>query len=228
MSRGYSVKITANGYTTASALDQWQWGIHWADPSAVPTTTFALPTSAQLGTLFNGALKTFHQSADLAISKAANLKSIKAALIGPDGNYAAEPVLYEGTATPGTAPGTTDQPVPPQVALAVTLWSGQTLGTQNYGRFYLPMPCMPLDLTTAGFSAATSAAICTATKTYITAVTTLLRPLGGSNGNLSASIMPSDPSKTPKVAFYVRVGQLKDTQRRRRNALRENPSVLAL
>ena len=228
MSRGYSVKITAQGHTTASALDQWQWGIHWADPSAVPTTTFTLPTSVQLGTLFNGALKTFHQSADLALSKAANLKSIKAALIGPDGKYAAEPIIYEGAATPGTAPGTTDQPVPPQVALAVTLWSGATLGTQNYGRFFLPMPCMPLDLTTAGFSGATATAIATAAKTYITAVTTLLRPLGASNTNLSASIMPADASKTPKVAFYVRVGQLKDTQRRRRNALRENPSVVAL
>ena len=228
MSRGYSVKITAQGYTTASALDQWQWGIHWADPSGVPTTTFTLPTSAQLGTLFNGALKTFHQGADLAISKAANLKSVKAALIGPDGAYAAEPVRYEGTATPGTAPGTTDQPVPPQVALAVTLWSGQTLGKQNYGRFYLPMPCMPLDLTTAAFSAATATGVCTSAKTYITAVTTMLRPLGGSNTNLSASIMPADSTKTPKVAFYVRVGQLKDTQRRRRNSLRENPSVLAL
>ena len=80
----------------------------------------------------------------------------------------------------------------------------------------------------AGFSGATATAIATAAKTYITAVTTLLRPLGASNTNLSASIMPADASKTPKVAFYVRVGQLKDTQRRRRNALRENPSVVAL
>jgi len=151
-----------------------------------------------------------------------SLAAVKAAAIGTDGHYVAEPLLWiDDDPTSGTVIGN-----PIQVTTVASLRSGATLGTGNYGRMYLPHFYMSqltanphADSTQiAGLALAVADFISACTEEINTVVTAPLYP----------AIMSQAGSGSAKEITEVRVGNVNDTQRRRRAQLIETYATHAV
>lgn len=207
----------------AASPEVWQCGVHLASSSAVGTP--ALPPLADLEDLYDDTILPYHAHASTAISAGAILMWAKAAALDVDGEYLADPVFYEGTDTPGG--GSSDSSGAPQQALAVTLWSGGTFGTANYGRYYLPWSSATVLVATGRIDSTVLAGILTQTDNFLTEINTWA---GGrfSTGTGAIRNMSSVGLGTTKAVTTIRLGDVKDTQRRRRNKLAEAYITAAL
>jgi hypothetical protein len=190
--------------------DIWQCGWRFATPSG---GTISWPSGGfLLGPMFDAVKTAFNNS---YISAGASFEWVKLASIGSDGNYQHDPVDFIGTAVSGQ---TLTLASGPQDSMCVSLWSGSTVGKGNHGRFYLPWNGVNVDRTTGRFVLSLIPPIVAAWKTAINAVKSQI------NNDLSATI-PVDlvimGSSTYKKVVQVRIGDVMDTQRRRRNALAE-------
>ncbi len=107
----------------------------------------------------------------------------------------------------------TAQEIPPQCTVAVTLWSGETIGTTNYGRMYLPHSSLNLGGNPYG-GTDDQGTVATNAAAFLAAVAQpLYKPaVMGTNGRT-------------RFVDFVRVGRVVDTQRRRREQLDELPVV---
>lgn len=209
--------LTWGGNIGTPAQDIWQCGVRLIDDESAPGN-FDLPSVAQVQALYDGALTTFHTNNVNAISSGATMTWAKVAKIGVDGKYIGDAVLYEGAVRAGAASSTIQ--ASPQDALCVTLWSGSHLGEANYGRFYMPWSCPNVSSTTGRILSA--ATIATNAKTLLDSFSTAAsnwHPLDSTE--YVVAVMSKVGAGTSKVAKFVRVGDVKDTQRRRRNAIRE-------
>lgn len=87
----------------------------------------------------------FFARPETRISPSAVLKQVKLAWIGADGKYTRDPFIAAvNQAGQGATGGQTGTLHAPQVALAVSLGTGQR-GASKRGRFYLPSPYINLD-----------------------------------------------------------------------------------
>lgn len=173
------------------------------------------------------AWKTFFQLSSSSISNKWSTTGVKLATIGTDGKTIGNEVAYHYEATPYTGAGA--QHFPAQCALVCTLTSAVPRGLASKGRMYLPG--VANSITDAGkLSSTVSAAIATNLKAFFDTV----------NGSIDASgtIMLTSPGSKPplvgagisRVVTGLRVGDVVDTQRRRRNQLvevYENRTVVA-
>lgn len=143
-----------------------------------------------------------------------SLNSVKIAAIGTDGAYLTDPLLEElGTPLSGL-----DNSVLPQSTIVLSLRSGLTLGKGNYGRMYLPHTRLPLDVGSPKSTSVATAATAVRGATFVNDLTTAL------NTETTATIFPVIMSQTgiiSKGITQVAVGDVTDTQRRRRNRLTE-------
>lgn len=145
-----------------------------------------------------------------------SLVGLKVAAVGTDGAYLASPRLVTtDVPTEGSTQG-----VPAQCTVVVSLRSGFTLGTGNYGRMYLPH-CRPAFTDGTPYIAPTvQTGISTRAAAFIAATTALI------NGDVTSTMIPSIMSQVGaggiKEVIQVGVGRVLDTQRRRRNALTED------
>jgi hypothetical protein len=151
-----------------------------------------------------------------------NLVGIKVAAIGTNGLYLTDPLIAE-TDTPdsGNAVG-----VLPQASVVLSLRSGFTVGKGNYGRMYLPHTTIGT-VTETPFASSTITDGCAAAgKAFINAVTATM------NGAITAPVGPVIMSQAAgtlsRVVAQVAVGNVTDTQRRRRNRLNETYSFETL
>jgi len=143
------------------------------------------------------------------------LNSIKVAAISTAGEYLTDPLVAEtDTPSDGTAVG-----VLPQSTVVLSLRSGFTLGKGNYGRMYLPHTTLGTVAETPFANATNTAAIAEAGAAFLNSVSATL------NAALTATVFPaimSQAAGTPsKGVTQVAVGNVTDTQRRRRNRLQE-------
>jgi hypothetical protein len=138
-----------------------------------------------------------------------SLTSVKAAAIAVGGFYLEDPKIANNTGAQGT------RAIHPQLSVALSLWSGQTLGKGNYGRMYLPHTFIPLATSTSHGGTTETGAIADAALTFVRAINTAADALPQSGTRMY--IMGSKGSK--KAVTKIRVGNVTDTQRRRRNAL---------
>lgn len=160
------------------------------------------------------ALATYHADAATRIAALAKLSFVKVNAIGTDGHY-----LGSGTvqALYADLPGGYGVgPVHPnQIALAVSLTTGFSRGPAHRGRFYLPMPA--LNVQTNGLLYATDMiSVSGATDTLLTSVNAV-------NADYEMAIF-SRKAGAPgnrRVTGNL-VGEVADTQRRRRRSLVEN------
>jgi len=143
------------------------------------------------------------------------LIAVKAAAVGTDGKYLAEPLLWEdATPTGGTTIGN-----PAQVTTVLSLGSGATLGGGNRGRMYLPHFYMS-QLTNSPFTDGGQAqTLVTNAATMMAAWTTIVD--GAVTSSVHPVIMSQASGGNAKRVTTLRVGNVSDTQRRRRNALVE-------
>jgi len=150
------------------------------------------------------------------------LTGLKAAAIGVDGSYVAEPKSIEfGSVWNGNTIGN-----PAQVTTCISMRSGFTLGGGNHGRMYVPhfyMSQLTASPYTDGGQANTLAnGAATCIESWTESINTV------STAPLYPAIMSQAGAGTAKEITEVRVGNVSDTQRRRRNALNEVYSTVAV
>lgn len=141
-------------------------------------------------------------------------KEVRVSAINSDGTV--ENGASVGTFT-STLNGSGTQNMPPQTAMVSTMVTGGR-GPRNRGRLYIPATVAP---TTTGMivSSAGIAAVNTATKTAINAFNAI--------SGIRCAVVSRTHATYSDVTF-VRCGDQFDTQRRRRNGVRENYTSLAM
>lgn len=208
--------LTWGGRLSTAAEDYWQCGIRFAfDTNAFVPPAF---TSGMLEDAAD-ALSAFHTAAGTGICTGAKLDWVKAASLDEEGAYRNEPVVLDGIDASGGGAG--GSAAGPSVSVAVTLWSGSTFGQANYGRFYLPWQTSLVTATDGKMTDVTRDAIVSNAQTLLNALFDIGAAAPGAN-DLLPSIMSSVGAGTTKVISQVRVGNVKDTQRRRSNRLDES------
>jgi len=165
------------------------------------------------------AMLTFIRNANLFWADYSDLTGIKFAAVGTDGHYIAEPFPTELTpAESGAAANTL-----PQSTVVLSLRSGLSLGSANYGRMYLPHTRIGMVAGTPATNVATTDIIAAAGKTFVNDLTAALQdPV---TAIITPMIMTAKTGAASKAVTAVAVGTVTDTQRRRRNKLIETYST---
>lgn len=161
-------------------------------------------------------LAAWFAEGNMLFGATAKIAWAKLASIGTDGNYTLEPRIWEPV-TPGSG-GTVSFRHPNQVSTVVSLRSGSTFGRANYGRLYLPPVNYTVDATTGKLASGQVSTMLSLTNAMLEAVggemDSLLQPL-------RLAIFSAVGTGTTKPVTTVAIGDVLDTQRRRRNGLVE-------
>ena len=152
----------------------------------------------------------------MPVSNQCRLLWCKVALLRPDGKYYTDAVTYEGPAFTGH--GVTNA-LTPQDSVVVSLWTGSRLGTGNHGRMYLPWARATIG-STGHIAVPATSSVCGAMKIVLSGMQTVLRAQQDAS-DATLCIVPSNRLASPKPVNFIRVGDVVDTQRRRRNRIRE-------
>lgn len=207
------VHVTLIG-TAWSGQEEWQTGFYMGSPTqdaAVPTQLFA--------DAVRDAWITFFSSQEGNISSGFKFTTAKCARLLKNGLYDGEAVESHAAATvSGGAISST--PMPPQVSLVATLIAGSGKGLAGKGRMYLPGVNAAIDGTGHIISPAPQN-IATKLSEFFNAI----------NGSFDAPGEVINVSRGHKAQLGlgarnvpvngIRVGNVYDTQRRRRNQLAE-------
>lgn len=114
----------------------------------------------------------------------------------------------------------------PQSSVVMSLRSGSSIGSANFGRMFLPHTALGMLPGEPASTTGTTAIVVAAFRGFLNVVTAAV------NGAVSIDVQPfimSNLSPKPsKPVVQVAVGTVNDTQRRRRNALIEQYSSLPL
>lgn len=212
--RHKAVRVTLSG-TMLGGAEEWQTGFYVGQQSADATE----PTQAWLDAV-RTAWTTFWALDMNGFHSGYTFTQAKAALLGTDGKYDAglDPVV-SFPASP-VAGGSTGNPFPPQCALVATLIAGSGKGLAGKGRMYLPGVKHSID---GGGHIADADAQRMATN--LAAFFNTVNSTAGAPGRVinvsegTRSIVVPNPKNL--LVNGVRVGNVYDTQRRRRNALAE-------
>ncbi|SRR6266545_1534979 len=178
--------------------------------------------------------QTFFTSANGNMYSGFKTNMVKAAywhtdLAGADVSYGTPTYhLYSPVISGG---GVVGAPYPPQIALVASLISGYRNGTASHGRMFLPGVNAPLDNATGRISSTYRTNISTAFQTFVNGVNTDTVP--GSAGKMILVGRAAFGTLSPHEAknAYVtglKIGDLYDTQRRRRNGIRETYAALGV
>lgn len=207
------VHVTMSGQMLQGA-EEWQTGFYCGLPDGdapVPTTLF---TDA-----VRNAWEIFFEQAQNAISTSYTFTQVKAARLNTDGKYDGTDVAvsFPGTAVSGTRAGA---PMPPQVALVATLVAGSGKGLAGKGRMYLPGICDAVDAT-GHINSVVAQNIANNLATFFNTLNASFdvpgEVINASKGK--AALLGAGARNVPVNG--VRVGNVYDTQRRRRNSLAE-------
>lgn len=209
------------GGTIGGSGDIWQCGVHLAALTTV--AVIDQPTAAELQDLYEDTIAPMHSAGDSYISQGAALAWAKIAHLNTAGEYVTDETFYEpASATLGASSVTGSAP---QVALAVTLWSGSAFGQANYGRYYLPWSCAPVVLSTGTINSTERDGMAARQKEFLDEIN-----VWGASLDTDVRVSNLSPvgAGTTKQVTTVRIGSVKDTQKRRRNRLVEEYTGLAL
>lgn len=211
------VHVTLSGAMMGGA-EEWQTGFYVGlseGAAAVPNQLYADAVRDAWATFFTDTLVGF--------SNWYSFTQVKAVRLGTDGKYDGSGVVVStpATAVYGTKGGA---PFPPQIALVATLIAGSGKGLAGKGRMYLPGITQGLEGT--GYIAASY------TQTVATKLAEFFNMV---NGDFNTPGQAINASKgTAKLAGIgarnvpingIRVGNVYDTQRRRRNGFSESYST---
>ena len=205
------------GGTMAYGNEIWSCNLHIAESGTTPsdpTTWFAAVTTNMQA--LTAPISVWFSSPAAQVPNGVKLKWFKASLIGLDGKTVGEPVWYDDDSA-----GAIQRGYLPQAAMVYTFVSNiYSRGAGRYNRFYLPVapPVANGDYSIVGSDQQGMALSCA---NMISDVNEILH---GTVGNQSTSV--SIVSQTAPLGYSevgsVQVGQIIDTQQRRRNSLAEN------
>jgi hypothetical protein len=203
----------------------WSTGF-WTgnDASDLPGTSVPQATVDAVAT----AWQTFFTSSNSNIASVYKAVSVKAAYFhsefdDTDISEYGTPTVKTYT-TPLSGGGIISAPLPPQLACCVSFTSGYHTGTAARGRMFLPGVNCSLDGATGRMVSTYRNQVATGMQTFVNAVNTATVP--GSAGKMilvgRAGLGTVAPHE-PKNAYItgLKVGDIFDTQRRRRNGIRE-------
>lgn len=170
----------------------------------------------------SAAWETFFKASTSYISTAYTYNMCKVAMIATDGKAVPDSAVYYSPQAPVTG-GSNATALPPQIALVATLANSLPRGLATKGRMFLPGVCAAVD-STGHLQDIVTSAIATNLQTFFGAIMndadTPGRAVLVSAGN-SLQLRPGELRNVTQV----RVGNVYDTQRRRRNALMEAYTV---
>lgn len=165
--------------------------------------------------------QTFFTAAGSSISNKYRTISIKANLVGTDGKQITNPTqeyFYPAPIVGANAAA----PLPPQITLVASLRNNLPRGLATHGRMYLPGINAGVDAD-ARIAAGTRTTIATAFQSFLNSVNLLAT----SSGNF-VHIASFKGTGTDRPVTKLLMGDLYDTQRRRKNALTEQYSTVTV
>lgn len=206
------VRVTISG-TAATGAEEWSTGFFVGSETAGASN----PTQA-FADAIKTAWQTFVTTASTGMSNTVTSNQVKVSQLGTDGKTILEDTIFSNWATPINGTNSTTL-FPPQISLAATLASSLPRGLGAKGRMYLPGIMHPL-ISGGVISTANQTSVGTNLKTFLDAVNTAA-PVGSRVILASEGHKKTGTGQLNKVVTSVRVGNVYDTQRRRRNGIRE-------
>lgn len=211
------VKITLFG-TTCGGAEEWSTGFRigledsgsgifdidtaWVDAVAV-------------------AWETAYESTTLGVASAVKCVGVKAALILADGTTDVDAGYTKSYTTPLNGGAITSQALPPQVALVAQLAAASPVGLGAKGRMYIPGVNFPIDGGTGKITGAAALGVATTLRTFFDAIEDATDSPGVVMNVSKGRVGIPFAAPVNKRVVTVRVGDVYDTQRRRRNGLSE-------
>lgn len=212
------VKVTISGPMLGGA-EEWQTGFYVGS-----ATQDALPPSQAFADAVRNAWQTLWTDAIFAVSNQYGFTQVKCAALLKNGMYDTSHDVITSNPT-ATVYGTSTAPMhPPQVALVATLIGGSGKGLGGKGRMYLPGITQNIDATGHISGAWTSQAATKLAAFFNTIDSSIDAPGHAINVSRGHKKLLGVGARNVKING-VRIGNVYDTQRRRRNALAETYSA---
>lgn len=191
----------------------WQVGIRGFNQGGGPVGQGQLQALAQhvaVGDDGNTGLAQWFHAANSYNGNEAFLRWVKVANIGANGDYTGEPAIYQfGTPIAGTAGGQ----APSFCSVALSWTTGKSFGRARSGRIYPPNWATPRSYGAAITAAAQTNLVQSALQ-FLSSV-----DVSGDQYDFNPSVVSRSGVSNPITG--VRVGNLYDVQRRRKNAVAE-------
>lgn len=207
------VKVTLSG-TMFGGGEIWSTGFYMGSETAD-----AAPITAQGMADVSAAWETFFKNASSEISNKYTYNQLKMHVVNNDGKTLADSAQYHSPATAAVG-GSASAALPPQVALVATLANSLPRGLATKGRMFLPGINSIVDAT-GHIGVSSTGSISTNLKTFFDAIYNDA-DLPGNPVLASVGRGPLHTDGAIRRISTVRVGNVFDTQRRRRNALTES------
>jgi len=214
--RGF-LKVTW-GFTILNTDEIAQTSLNFTDPTDV---TFNAPTALAevnmpvVGPLLLARMNTLIASASIKWANYSRLNYVRLAAVLPTGLEFDPAKLFEDT-TPAAG---TQSDVPAQASIVLSTRSGQSTGNANFGRMYIPHTAWAQATNSPFGDTPDVSAFATAAQTFVTGVQTDLDAV------ITQSVLPTIMTQvvggTSKRIVQIALGNVTDTQRRRRNQLPE-------
>ena len=199
----------------STVLDIWACNVN-----AIPATSGAFDEATYLAQMAPN-LKAWFAAGQNKMSNLATLEYVKCNMVGANGRYSNATATHRFDFTPHAQGGAA--PNNPEIISVATSWStAKQRGPGSHGRIYLPNPTMGTGasqtISAADMSAAAAAGV--ALLKIINNGDPANNPIGGSS-QLLIPVVASNVNSTNTDIIGVKVGSVKDVQRRRKNALKE-------
>jgi hypothetical protein len=222
-------RITLSGDCYGGA-EQWATGLQMGEIDADVTTIQPLAAEKVAD-----AFKVFFQNSTYHFSNSFRFTQSKVALINTNGTTDTGQISYH-TLSPVSVGGSPDNPMPAQITLAATMSSQLQRGLASKGRMYLPGFAHTVESGTGKVPSARTAEIATGFKAFLDALNAslflpakvVLASKGHKTNTLDENGQPVYTDGIQTVVTGVRIGNVLDTQRRRRNQLTEQYSTATL
>jgi hypothetical protein len=221
-------RVTISG-TTFNGAEEWSTGFFMGNVAADAD----LPNQ-QLADDIRAAWATFFTTASTGVGASWESTLVKVSSFGTDGKSDANDTVF--STFPAVTKGAGVNLWPPQISLVATLTGAQARGLAMKGRMYLP----GIQITpqaTGKIASASVLSIANNLKTFLTAVNastaTTNVVINASHGQLfkdaTGKYVPKVGGRGPVNAAVtgIKIGDVYDTQRRRRNGLTETYQTVA-
>jgi hypothetical protein len=222
-------RVTISG-DCYSGAEQWATGLQMGNQDADVTTID--PLAAQH---VADAWKVYWQNNLYHFSNSFRTLQTKVALINTNGTTDTGQISYH-TLSPVSVGGSSDNPMPAQITVAATMTSQLQRGIASKGRMYLPGFAHTIESATGKIPSARTAELVAGFKAFLDTLQAdvylpervVLASKGHKTATLDANGQPVYVDGIQMTVTGCRIGNVFDTQRRRRNQLTEQYSTAVL